>query len=82
MMKTCQEWCVLALTPSVIRRGLAYAVIVGAVLIAINHSDAIVRGQVSTGRAWRMALTVMVPYVVSTLSSVGAMRKAALRKDR
>lgn len=81
MFNTCCEWFALALSPSVVRRGLAYAVIVGAVLIAINHSDAILRGQVSAGRAWRMALTVMVPYVVSTLSSVGAMRKTT-KKDR
>jgi len=81
MLNTCRQWCALALTPSVVRRGLAYAVIVGAVLIVINHGDAILRGEVSAGRAWRMALTVMVPYVVSTLSSVGAMRKTT-KKER
>jgi len=79
MMQTCRSWLRLALTPSVIRRGLAYAVIVGAVLIVINHGDAILRGEVSAGRAWRMGLTVLVPYVVSTLSSVGAMRRAGVK---
>lgn len=74
MMQTCRSWLRLALTPSVIRRGLAYAVIVGAILIVINHGDALLHGEVSAGRAWRMALTVLVPYVVATLSSVGAMR--------
>lgn len=77
MLMVCRVWFKLALTPSVVKRGLLYAVIVGAILIAINHSDAILRGDVSSGRALRMALTVMVPYIVSTLSSVGAMRKAA-----
>lgn len=77
MINICRTWIALAFTPSVVRRGLLYAVIVGTVLIAINHSDAILRGDVTPGRAWRMALTVMVPYIVSTLSSVGAMRKAA-----
>jgi len=75
-MQPCRSWLRLARTPSVIRRGLAYAVIVGAVLIVINHGDAILRGEVSAGRAWRMGLTVLVPYAVSTLSSVGAMRRA------
>jgi len=75
MMPTCRAWLRLAMTPSVIRRGLAYAVIVGAVLIAINHGDALLRGEVTAGRAWRMGLTVLVPYLVSTLSSVGAMRR-------
>jgi len=74
MMQTCRSWMRLALTPSVIRRGLAYAVVVGAILIVINHGDALLRGEVSSGRAWRMGLTVLVPYAVSTLSSVGAMR--------
>lgn len=73
--QTCRSWLRLALTPSVIRRGLAYAVIVGVILIVINHGDALLRGEVSAGRAWRMGLTVLVPYVVSTLSSVGAMRR-------
>jgi hypothetical protein len=76
MMQSCRSWLPLALTPSVIRRGLAYAVIVGAILIVINHGDALLRGEVSAGRACRMGLTVLVPYVVSTLSSVGAIRCA------
>ena len=64
----------LALMPSVIKRALKYAFVVGLILITINHSDAILRGQVSAARFFRMALTVMVPYIVSTLSSVGALR--------
>lgn len=71
-----KETLELAFKPSVIKRALKYAVIVGLVLIAINHSDAILRGQVSAARLCRMALTVLVPYVVSTLSSVGALREA------
>lgn len=74
MIDACRSWLQLALTPSVIRRGLVYALVVGAILIMINQGDAILRGEVSAGRAWRMGLTVLVPYVVSTLSSVGAMR--------
>ncbi len=63
----------LAREPSVVRRALKFAVVVGSVLIAINHGDAILRGDLEPGRIARMALTTMVPYVVSTLSSVGAM---------
>jgi len=68
------EWLQLATRPSVARRALAYAVVVGAVLIAINHGDAILHGDISVARLIRMALTVTVPYVVSTASSVGALR--------
>ena len=67
-------WLKLAFEPAVVRRATAFAVIVGAVLIAINHGDAILRGELDGVRAAKMGLTVIVPYVVSTLSSVGAIR--------
>lgn len=65
----------LALESSVVKRALKYAVVVGLILIAINHSDAILRGDLTGGRLFKMGLTVVVPYVVSTLSSVGALRE-------
>jgi hypothetical protein len=65
----------MARSGSVVSRASKYAVVVGAVLIAINHGDAVLRGDLAAGRLWRMGLTVLVPYVVSTLSSVGAMRQ-------
>jgi len=70
-----KEWLQLAFQGSVVRRALRYAVIVGIVLISINHLDAIIRGEVTRGRLFKMGLTVIVPYVVSTLSSVGALRQ-------
>ncbi len=66
----------VALRPAVVRRGLWYALIVGAILIFINHGDAIIAGDVTTGRLAKMGLTVIVPYLVSTFSSVGAIRSA------
>lgn len=71
----------LARQPAVVRRAFKYALVVGAILLGINHGDALVRGDVDQGRALRMALTVVVPYVVSTLSSVGTMRQMAQDKD-
>jgi len=68
------SWLSLATQPTVVRRALMYAVIVGAILIAINHGDALLAGEVGSARGLKMALTVLVPYAVSTLSSVGAMR--------
>jgi hypothetical protein len=67
-MKT--EWLSLCLSESVMRRALYTALIVGIVLIAINHGDAILRRQIDSARLFRMCLTVLVPYVVSTVSSV------------
>jgi hypothetical protein len=60
----------------VIRRGLKFAVVVGAVLIAINHGDAILAGELTGTSYLKMGMTVVVPYVVSVLSSVGAMVQA------
>ena len=69
------EWFRLAFLPSVIRRSLTYALIVGTILTAINHGPAILQAQMTPGRWLQVGLTVLVPYTVSTLSSVGAMRK-------
>lgn len=67
----------VALRGRVVRRALKYMVVVGAILITINHGDAIVRGELTAGRFLRMLLTCLVPYCVSTLSSVEAVRAAA-----
>lgn len=67
----------IATSGPVVRRALGYAVVVGAILISINHFDALLRGDVDTLRGIKMALTVLVPYTVSTLSSVQALRTNA-----
>jgi hypothetical protein len=72
-MQLIRLWCRLACTRTVVIRGLKYAVVVGAVLVTINHGDAILRGDLGTGRLVKIALTVVVPYCVSALSSVGAL---------
>jgi len=74
MIGESQTWIRDALQPSVVSRALAYAVVVGAILIAINHGDALLAGDLNASRIARMGLTAAVPYAVSTLSSVGAMR--------
>ncbi len=68
-----RAWLRLAIRPSIARRALKYGIGVGTVLILINHGDALVRGDVSAGRLLRMLLTMTVPYLVSTASSVGAL---------
>jgi hypothetical protein len=65
-------WLHLAAEPAVVRRGLAYAVVVGAILVAINHGDALLAGRMDLGRWLRAALTVIVPCCVSTASSFAA----------
>lgn len=68
-----KELLQLAFRPSVVKRALKYAVVVGFILIVINHSDAILSGHITRGVWLKMLLTVMVPYAVSTLSSVGVL---------
>ncbi|MFQ5491698.1 MAG: nitrate/nitrite transporter NrtS [Phycisphaerae bacterium] len=75
------SWHHLATQPSIVKRACAYAVIVGALLIAINHGDAILHGDVTGTRLLKMGLTVLVPYAVSTLSSVGALRAPRIDRD-
>lgn len=70
-----RDWLRVAFQPSVLRRGLLYATIVGAVLVGINHGDAILHGDVDGRRLLRIALTIFVPYLVSTFSSAGAIRE-------
>ncbi len=70
------SWFSIATRPRVWRRALAYGVVVGAILIAINHGDALLRGDIDDVRILKMIITPLVPYVVSTLSSVGAIRNA------
>ena len=67
-----REWLSVACQRDVVLRACKYAVVVGAVLIGINHGDALLAGELDPRRLLKMGLTLGVPYVVSTLSSVGA----------
>ncbi len=69
------EWLKVATEPSVVWRALKCAVIVGAILIMINYGDVILDGDINATRLLKMGLTVIVPYFVSTASSVSAIRK-------
>jgi len=69
------ECLLVASKPSVVRRAPRYAIIVSAVLIAINHGGAILGTDASIDRLLRMALIVTVPYAVSTASPVVALHE-------
>ena len=71
------DWLRLATHPATVRRALMTALIVGTLLIAINHGQAIVTGTLTRVRWLQMCLTVLVPYVVSTTSSVSTRRELA-----
>lgn len=69
------SWKKLLTDREIVQRGLRFALIVGLILIVINHGDALIRGDVSGDRLARILLTMAVPYCVSVLSSVGAIRR-------
>lgn len=68
-------WLEIARERPVVRRASISAVIVGALLITINHGDVLLSGDISPGRLVKIALTIIVPYVVSTVSSVAVLRE-------
>lgn len=67
------DWVKLARSGPVVRRATKVALVVGSVLLAINHGDTILAGDLTPTRWARMGLTVLVPYLVSTFSSVSAL---------
>ncbi|MFQ5344350.1 MAG: nitrate/nitrite transporter NrtS [Mariprofundus sp.] len=58
--------------PEVIRTALRFALVVGPILVFINHGDAILAGSMDATAWLKSALTMVVPYTVSTLSSISA----------
>lgn len=74
-----QQWLQIARERAVVRRAGTSAVVVGALLITINHGDALLAGDIGYNRLLKIVLTILVPYVVSTVSSVAVLRE--LRQD-
>jgi len=71
----------IAQQPAVIRTATRFALIVGPILIIINHGDTIIAGEMTTIDWLKSALTMFVPYTVSTLSSISAYRSCQSQSD-
>lgn len=67
----------IATTRSVAIRAARVASVVGVVLAFLNHGDRLLMGNVDSGTMLKIALTFLVPYCVSTYSSVLAVRETA-----
>ncbi len=61
--------CALAYGPMV-RRSLIIALVVGSVLLAINHGDAILGGQWNRALVWKAPLTYLVPFLVASCGAL------------
>lgn len=65
----------IAFQGAVVKRAARVAVVVGIVLGLLNHGDAIFAGTVTAVQFAKIALTFLVPFSVSTYSSVLAIRE-------
>ncbi len=64
----------LAASGPVVMRASKLSIIVGTVLALINHGPGIASFSLSSGNLLQIALTYLVPYCVSTYSSVRAIQ--------
>ena len=65
-------WASVAREPTVVKRALKIAAVVGPVLVTINYLDVIIAGDFEPRMIGKMLLNFLVPYSVSTISSVAA----------
>lgn len=64
------HWFSLAVEIKTLKRSIKVAVIVGTILMLINHGDIILYGDIEVHHMLKIILTYLVPYLVSTYSSV------------
>ncbi len=76
-----KEWFRIAMRRDIVLRGLKVGAIVGTILVAINQGDMILSGQLDASAAWKIPLTYLVPYCVSTYGGVCAIRAHGERKS-
>lgn len=69
-----QAWHELARRRDIVLRAVRVALLVGTVLALINHGDKLIDGGMQTSDYLKILLTYLVPYCVSTYSSVQTVR--------
>ena len=62
----------IAFSRVVVARAIKVALVVGCLLIAINHGDALLVGDIDGVRLTKMLFTFLVPYCVSVYSAAAA----------
>jgi hypothetical protein len=67
----------LASSAQVVRPAIKVAIVVGTVLVLINHGDAVLKMSLTTSQFLKILLTYLVPYCVSTYSAVKAIQGQA-----
>jgi hypothetical protein len=72
----------IAKQPAVVRTATRFALVVGPILVMINHGDSIIAGEMTTIDWLKSALTMLVPYTVSTLSSISVYMSCQSNTDK
>ncbi|MEQ8899745.1 MAG: nitrate/nitrite transporter NrtS [Roseovarius sp.] len=67
----------VAFSKPVAKRAIRVAMIVGVILAVINHGDSLWQRDIDASSAMKIMLTFCVPYLVSSYSSVIAVRESA-----
>ncbi len=65
-------WLKIALQKNILMRAIKVALVVGSILMLINHGDVILSNGLSIKEFIKITLTYLVPYCVSTYSSTEA----------
>ena len=76
-----QRWFHLARSAGIVRRAIKVSLVVGTLLVIINHAPALWRGDFNPFRMFQMGLTYIVPYCVATWSSVAALLEREQRGE-
>ena len=71
----------LALSKNVRNRALRVSLLVGSILVLINHADSIYNGSLKATNLLQILATYIVPYLVSTYSSVSALKDQEKPRD-
>lgn len=74
-----QSFYTVARSRMVVVRAVKVALIVGTILAFINHGDRILTMSLSGSDWFKVILTYLVPYSVSTWSAVGALQSSAAK---
>ena len=69
-----KDWIQTAFRRDVMLRGLKVGGVVGTILVGINQGDLILSGQLPAESFWKIPVTYLVPYCVSTYATVSAIR--------
>ncbi|MGD2187216.1 MAG: nitrate/nitrite transporter NrtS [Desulfobacterales bacterium] len=69
-----KNWMRLAFSRPVCWRAVKVSALVGPILVAVNQGDVLLQGGLNFFCWLKIGLTIMVPYFVSTVSSVAALK--------